>query len=200
MGHRHCGRPVRRVPGGQIRRRPAHGVWRRHSRRLPGDRVCRQARPRRVLVRVLHGPAGRDAGAAARLHPGHQRDVSDPVREPGADGVAHPAARRCCHCRPGADLFIAANVAAMALSALILVSRARPALGGLLATCLVVTVGVLARGRHRDPARSVGRADAARCDAGGRGAGSAPASVACRAAAHAPASQAAAASGSCRPC
>lgn len=40
----------------------------------------------------------------------------------------------------GADLFIAANVAAMALSAVILVRRARPALGGLLATCLVVTV------------------------------------------------------------
>jgi alpha-1,2-mannosyltransferase len=40
----------------------------------------------------------------------------------------------------GADVFIAANVAAMALSALILVRRVRPALGGLLATCLVVTM------------------------------------------------------------
>ncbi|MGA7987830.1 MAG: glycosyltransferase family 87 protein, partial [Candidatus Dormiibacterota bacterium] len=40
----------------------------------------------------------------------------------------------------GADLFIAANVAAMALSAVMLVRRARPALGGLLATCLVITV------------------------------------------------------------
>jgi hypothetical protein len=40
----------------------------------------------------------------------------------------------------GADLFIAANVAAMALSAAILVRRVRPALGGMLATCLVITV------------------------------------------------------------
>ncbi len=40
----------------------------------------------------------------------------------------------------GADIFIAANVAAMALSAVILVRRIRPALGGLLATCLVITV------------------------------------------------------------
>jgi hypothetical protein len=40
----------------------------------------------------------------------------------------------------GADLFIAANVAAMALSAVILVRRMRPALGGLLAICLVITV------------------------------------------------------------
>jgi hypothetical protein len=40
----------------------------------------------------------------------------------------------------GADLFIALNTAAMALSAVILVRRVRPALGGLLATCLVITV------------------------------------------------------------
>jgi Glycosyltransferase family 87 len=40
----------------------------------------------------------------------------------------------------GADLFIAANTAAMALSAAILVRHVRPALGGLLATCLVITV------------------------------------------------------------
>jgi hypothetical protein len=40
----------------------------------------------------------------------------------------------------GADIFIATNVAAMALSSVILVRRARPALGGLLATFLVITV------------------------------------------------------------
>jgi hypothetical protein len=40
----------------------------------------------------------------------------------------------------GADLFIAINVAAMALSAVILVRRVRPAMGGLLAACLVITV------------------------------------------------------------
>jgi hypothetical protein len=40
----------------------------------------------------------------------------------------------------GADLFVTANVAAMALSAVILVRRMRPALGGLIATCLVITV------------------------------------------------------------
>ena len=40
----------------------------------------------------------------------------------------------------GAELFIALNVAAMALSTAILVRRVRPALGGLLATCLVTTL------------------------------------------------------------